>query len=136
MSDSLFGSLLSMLDKNTVGEVANALGQPEHSVARGMESSIAALLGGMASKSGDPGALRSVLDTVPASAGTVSWSQIAGSIAPGSSLMAAGRQALSTLFGSGETAVTSEIGRESGLPSSTASSLLAMAAPVVMSFLS
>ena len=35
MSDSMFGSLLNMLDKHTVGEVANALGQPQASVARG-----------------------------------------------------------------------------------------------------
>ena len=48
MSDSMFGSLLNMLDKNTVGEVAHALGQPQTSVARGMESSIAAMLGGLA----------------------------------------------------------------------------------------
>ena len=58
MSDSMFGSLLNMLDKHTVGEVANALGQPQTSVARAMESSIATMLGGIASKSEDSGALQ------------------------------------------------------------------------------
>ena len=40
MSDSMFGSLLNSLDKGTVGQVAQALGQPEQSVARGMDQPI------------------------------------------------------------------------------------------------
>jgi len=72
MSDSMFGSLLNMLDKHTVGEVATALGQPQASVARGMESSIAATLGGLAGKSEDPGALRKILDMVPSTSGAIS----------------------------------------------------------------
>jgi outer membrane protein OmpA-like peptidoglycan-associated protein len=132
----MFGSLLNMLDKRTVGEVAHALGQPEHSVGRGLESSIAAMLGGMASKSQDPGALQKVLDTVPSTAGPVSWSQIASSVAdPNSPLMAAGKRVLPALFGGGEKAVTSGIGRASGLSSGAISTLLTMAAPVVISFI-
>ena len=137
MSDSMFGSLLNMLDKHTVGEVANALGQPQTSVARGMESSIAAMLGGMASKSEDTGALRKILDMVPSTSGAISWSQIASGVAdPNSSLMATGKRLLPALFGSGEKAVTSGISRESGLPSGAIATLLSMAAPVVMSFIS
>ena len=95
MSDSMFGSLLNMLDKHTVGEVANALGQPQTSVARGMESSIAAMLGGIASKSEDTGALQKILDMVPSTSGAISWSQIASSVAdPNSSLMATGKRLL------------------------------------------
>src|SRR5689334_13196407 len=106
MSDSMFGSLLNMLDKRTVGDVANALGQPEQSVQRGMESSIAAVLGGLLSKAGDTGALRRILDTVSSTAGSVSWSQIASSVAdPNSSLMAAGKRILPALFGTNEQTV-------------------------------
>jgi len=133
----MFGSLLNMLDKHTVGEVANALGQPQASVARGMESSIAAILGGIASKSEDSGALRKIIDMVPSTSGAVSWSQIASGVAdPNSSLIATGKRLLTTLFGSGEKAVTGSISRESGLPAGAIATLLSMAAPVVISFIS
>lgn len=137
MPDSMFGSLLNMLDKQSVGDVAHALGQPEQSVARGMESSVAAMLGGLASKSEDSGALRKILDIVPSTSGAVSWSQIASGVAdPNSSLMAMGKRLLPALFGSGEQAVTSGISGQSGLSSGAISTLLSMAAPVVMSFIS
>jgi len=132
----MFGSLLNMLDKHTVGEVANALGQPQTSVARAMESSVATMLGGIASKSEDPGALQKMLEMVP-STGAISWSQIASSVAdPNSSLIATGKRLLPALFGSCEKAVTSGLSRESGLPSGAIATLLSMAAPVVISFIS
>ena len=137
MANSMFGSLLNMLDKRSVGDVANALGQPEEAVARGMESSVASLMGGLASKSGDPGILRKLLDTVSGTSGTVSWSQIAGSLVnPNSSLMDTGKRLLPALFGSSEQTVTNAISREAGLSSGAITTLLTMAAPVVMSFIS
>lgn len=137
MAGSMFASLLNTLDSKTVGEVAHTLGQPAQSVSRGLESSIAALLGGLASKSNDPSALRRIIDTVPSTAGPVSWSQIASSVAvPNSPVMAAGKRLLPALFGSGENAVTSGISRASGLPSGAITTLLTMAAPMVIGFIS
>jgi len=137
MPDSMFGSLLNMLDKQTVGEVAHALGQSEQSVSRGMESSITALLAGVATKSEDTSALGAILDTVSSKGGNISWSHIAGEVVePNSSVMTGGKRVLAAVFGSREEAVTSGISRESGLSPGAASTLLAMAAPVVMSFLS
>jgi OmpA-OmpF porin, OOP family len=136
MTNSIFATLLNMLDGRTVGEVAHALGQPEQSVMRGMESSIAAMLGGLANKSNEPGALQKILDIVPSTAGPASWSQMAGSIAtPNSPLMAAGKRLLPALFGSAENTVTSGISRASNLSPGVASTLLTMAGPVVMSFI-
>jgi outer membrane protein OmpA-like peptidoglycan-associated protein len=126
-----------MLDKNTVGEVAHAIGQPQTSVAQGMESSIAAMLGGLASKSEDSGALRRILEMVPSGTGPISCSQIATGISdPNSTLMTTGKRLLPALFGSGEKAVTSGISRESGLPSGATSILLSMIGPLVMGFIS
>src|SRR5262249_44161235 len=136
MPDTKFASLLNMLDKRTVREVAHALGQPQQSVWRAMESSIAALLGGVAGKSEDLSALRKIFDTVSSPAGDVSWSQVAASVtAPNSSLMEKGKRMLMTLFGSAEQAVTTGISRDSGLSSGAISTLLTMTAPVVMTFL-
>jgi len=137
MSDSMFASLLNTLDKHTVGGVAHAIGQPEESVSHGMETSIAALLGGMASKSQDTGILQKVLDTVSGTGGDISWSQMANAVTnPTSSVMTAGKRVLSTLFGNKETAIVNGISRSSGLTTpGSALSLLSMCAPVVMSFL-
>jgi outer membrane protein OmpA-like peptidoglycan-associated protein len=133
----MFASLLNMLDKQTVGEVAHALGQSEQSVSRGMESSITALLAGVTSKSGDICVLGRILDTASSKGGNISWSHIAAEVGhPSSSLMTAGKRVVAGLFGGREQIVTSEISRESGLSPGAASTLLAMAAPVVMSFLS
>jgi OOP family OmpA-OmpF porin len=137
MSDSMFASLLNTLDKHTVGEVAHAIGQPEQSVSHGMETSMAALLGGMASKSQDTGILQKVLDTVSGTGGDISWSQMASGVTnPTSSVMTAGKRVLSTLFGNKETAIVNGISRASGLTTpGSALTLLSMCAPVVMSFL-
>ena len=137
MSDSMFGSLLNSLDKGTIGQVAQSLGQPEQSVARGMETSIASLLGGLASKSEDTGALRRILDTVSGASEPISWSQLASGVTdPNSPILSMGKRILPALFGSSERTVTGAIGRESGLPSGAITTLLTMAAPVVMSFIS
>ena len=137
MPDSMFASLLKMLDKQTVGEVAHALGQSEQSVSRGMESSITALLAGVASKSQDTSVLGTILDTASSKGGNISWSHIAAEVAhPSSSLMTGGKRVVAGLFGGREQAVTSGISHESGLSPEAASTLMAMAAPVVMNFLS
>lgn len=137
MSDSMFGSLLNMLDKHTVGDVAQALGQPEQSVSRGLEASIATVMAGLSTKAEDSGALRRIIDTVSSIPGPVSLSQIAGSVTdPNSSLMAMGKRIVPSLFGNNEKIVTGAISRDSGLSSGAISTLLTMAAPVVMSFIS
>jgi outer membrane protein OmpA-like peptidoglycan-associated protein len=125
-----------MLDKRTVGDVSQALGQPEQSVSRGLEASIATVMAGLASKAEDSGALRRILDTVSSIPGPVSLSQIAGGITdPNSSLMAMGKRIVPALFGNNEKTVTGAISRESGLSSGAISTLLTMAGPVVMSFI-
>jgi hypothetical protein len=108
MPDSMFASLLNMLDKQTVGEVAHALGQSEQSVSRGMESSITALLAGVASKSEDTCVLGRILDTDSSKGGNISWSNIAAEVThPSSSLMTGGKRVVAGLFGGREQAVTS-----------------------------
>ena len=57
MADSLFASLLGALGSGGIGELAGALGQSEQSILRGLESSVAAVLGGLAGRSQDLDAL-------------------------------------------------------------------------------
>ena len=136
MSESMFSSLLGMLDKPSLGGIARALGESEQSVSHGMESSIAAVLGGLASKSEDPNSLRRILDLVPGTLGEVTGSRMASSAAnPDSPLISAGKRVMSGLFGNSESAVSSALSTQSGLRPSVTSTLIAMAAPMVMSFI-
>ena len=133
---ALLASLLSMLDQRNVGGIADALGEPEQSVSHGMQSSIAAVLGGMASKSQDPSTLGTMLDLAPKTSQDAIWSQMANAVSdPNSPLMSAGKTVLSSLFGSSASAVTSGLSAESGLRSGAMSTLMTMVAPMVMSFL-
>ena len=135
MADSLFSSLLASLDKQSISGIAGALGEPDQLVSHGLRSSIATLLGAIASKADDQSMLRSILNLAP-STPDVSWSQGGAAIAdPNSPLIAGGRRALSAIFGSSESAVTSAVSRDSGLRFGVTSKLLAMAAPVVLGFL-
>jgi OOP family OmpA-OmpF porin len=136
MSESMFASLLHTPDRTGVSEIANSLGEREDSVARGMDLSIAAVLGGMGGKADDPGALRKILDLIPGDSGEVSWSHLASGLSnPNSVLIARGKRVLSSLFGPSESTVMGAMGRECGLDSGTASTLMAIAAPTVVSFL-
>jgi OmpA-OmpF porin, OOP family len=136
MADSLLASLFSMLDSRCVGGIAGALGASEESVLHGLKSSIASVLGGMASKSEDPGTLRNLLDLAPSAAGDITPTQIARAASdPNSPVISGGKRLLSGLFGNAEPAVTDAVSAASGLRASTTSTLLALAAPMAMSFL-
>lgn len=135
MADSLLATLFGMLDSRTVSGIAERLGASEQSVSQGLKSSIASILGGMASKSEEPNVLRSMLDRAPA--GETALPQMAAAASdPNSPLIAGGRHILSGLFGNAQPAITDAISATSGLRAGTTSTILSLAAPMVMSFLS
>src|SRR5215469_676818 len=135
MAESLLTSLLQTLDTHSISQIASHVGESESSVSRGLESSTATVLAGMAAKSQDPGALRRVLDLLPGNLGDISWSNLAGALSSTAApIIAIGNRMVSELFGSSSTTIASALGRQSGLAPGKASTLLAMAAPMVMSF--
>src|SRR5215469_16084148 len=121
---SLLADLFSTLDTRGVGDIAGALGEPEQSVSRGLQSSIATVLGGMATKSNNPATLQKVLDLTPTGIGD-----------PNSPMMSAGQRMISTLFGGSEGSLARALGSGTGLQPGITSSLLTMVAPMVMGFL-
>jgi OmpA-OmpF porin, OOP family len=136
MADSLFTSILGMLDQRGVRGVSSALGESEHSVSSGMQSSIAAVLGSIASKAGDSSALRKTLDLLPSGSGDITWSNVVESAYHSQSpLITGGKRLFSGLFGSSESTVINAVSRGSGLRSDATSTLMAMAAPLALSFL-
>jgi outer membrane protein OmpA-like peptidoglycan-associated protein len=90
----------------------------------------------MASKSDNPSLLRNLLDMAPSGTGDISGSNLVASIAdPNSPLMSTGKRMLSTLFGGSEGPLTRALGAGTGMAPGVTSSLMAMAGPMVMSFL-
>ena len=134
---SLLHALFSTLDQQSLSGIADALGQSDQqSVSQGMQSAIGTVLGGVANKSENPNFLRKILDLVPSGAGDVSWSTLSSSVAdPNSPMMSAGKQMLSTIFGGAEGALARALGAGTGLQHGVTSSLMSMAAPMVLSFL-
>jgi len=131
---SLISELFSTIDRGALSGIAQKLGEPEQSVSRGLQSSMAATLGGLATQSENPSALRRLLDLVPS--GDLSLTNAIGAIGdPNSSLLTTGKHLLSSLFGTSEGTVTSALSTHTGLRSGVMSTLMSCAAPLVMSFL-
>ncbi len=136
MADSIFSSLLSTLDKRNIGEIATSLGEPEQSVTTGMQASVATVLDNLTSRADDPGAIRQIVDHASNTLGDVTPSRMATAVTdPNSPLLSGGKRLVSSLFGNSESSVMNAISEHSGLRFSSVSSLMAMAAPMVMSFL-
>lgn len=137
MAESLFASLLHSLDKNSISQIAGTLGESERNVSRGMEASVASVLGAAVNKAEDPAALRSLVDLAPGNQVDLSWSKMAAGLsAPGASGIASGQRMLLGIFGSDHAVVSDAVAQDSGVSKATASNLLAMAAPMVLTGLS
>jgi OmpA-OmpF porin, OOP family len=133
---SLIDDLSSTLDKRSLNGIAAALGESDQSVSRGMQAAIGTVLGGLACKSESPSFLRRALDMLPSGTGAATWSNLASAVAdPNSPLISAGKRMLSTLFGGSEGMITNALGAGTGLRPGVTSSLMTMAAPMVMAFL-
>lgn len=133
---SLVGDLLGSIDTQKMGEIAGALGESHETVAKGMPGAVATILGGLAGHADNPGMLQKILSMAPAVLGGASSSGLGTAAAdPDSPLMSAGKQILSSLFGGCVGQVAGALGAASGLGGGKSASLLALAAPLVMSFL-
>jgi OmpA-OmpF porin, OOP family len=134
MPESIIATLLEVLDEGNVSEIAHSLRQSEQSILCCLESSIIAIVGGLARKSEDFAGFRKILTLLPGNSEELSWSNLAESLLdPNSSLIGSGNRILWEVFGSSENAITHEIGKQCGLTPVKASLLLASAAPIVLS---
>lgn len=138
----ILDSLMGMLGPQVVGPVASQLGESTETVQRGLQTGSAAMLAGLAAKAGQPGFMSQIFGLITNPANTSSAlsgiTSNLGSLASGatsSPLGSLGGQFLSSIFGSNMSSVTDTIGRSTGLASSKVTSLLTMAAPLVLGVL-
>ncbi|MEZ5357005.1 MAG: OmpA family protein [Bryobacteraceae bacterium] len=135
---TLIDSLMNMVDANTLGALAGNLGEPQGAVESALKTGAAAIMGSIGQRAGDTSFLSSVLGLLnnpalsPDLLGNIG-SLLGGSAGPAVSGL--GSQFLGLLFGSQQSSIADMIGRAAGMKGSSASSLLSMAAPLVMAFL-
>jgi OOP family OmpA-OmpF porin len=136
-TDSLSTRLTSVVKPSTLTEIGTQLGVPEQTVSRGLSLSSACVLGALANRSGDRGAMQQVIDIasrVPPD--TIATGVSAGQLTdPASPMLSTARMFLSSLFGGIPTWAVDLIGGETGLRSGAATSMLALGAHSVLNFI-
>ncbi|HEX7158022.1 MAG TPA: OmpA family protein [Edaphobacter sp.] len=139
MAASIMDSVMSFMSPQVLGPLASHLGVSTDTAQKGLQASSAAILSGLASKADEPGFLSQIFGMVTNPANTPSalsslTSNIGSAIsgASGSGLMDMGSRFLSNVFGPRLSTVTDSIAQSSGMGASKASTLMSMAAPMVL----
>jgi OOP family OmpA-OmpF porin len=139
MSNSVILSLLNLLDRQAIGSMVMRTGESEGSVSRGLETTFAVVLAGMARKADDSGAMRQIFTLVTSAYTGSPSAAIPGSVEPQGTptlaLVDMGRRLLPLLFGSSQSSITEMIELVSGLSAGAGNRLMAAAAPVVLDVL-
>ena len=142
MTSSIFSSLFSTFDSHIIDDIASRFGQPKEAVSEGLESSTACLLAALANKAGDSTWLSQLFKLVSNSPSNVSVSDLTSAVvdpshvsSATSSMLESGARFLSLAFGGNQSSILAAVGRSTGLRSGVVSSLMSMAAPLMMSAL-
>ena len=133
---SILDSIKNSISPDMIRSIASSAGESPDGVKKGVETAAATMLGSIASKAGDSGFLSQIMSLV-SNYGTQTLGAAAG--AGGSATAAAseaGSSLLNTLFGANKAAIEGKIAQASGLSSGAGATILASAAPLVLSSLS
>lgn len=131
---------LTSLTAPAVSGMAQRLGESDTSVSTGLKAGLASVLAGLVTKSSDIGAIRQVFDLITSPKNDVPLTgrpdELVRGLSSASLGSGIGGSLLSTLFGGQASSVGDIIARTAGFKNpSSGSSLLAMAAPIVLGFL-
>jgi OmpA-OmpF porin, OOP family len=136
---TLVNDLTGLFKSQALGVASAQLGESEGSIMNGFQAAIASIIGGLSSKTGQTGVMGQIFDLIRSPANDTGVLDNVRSFFSGGNPAAdtqglSGRF-LSMLFGGQQTRVADEIGRSAGLRSSSASTMLSMAAPLVLGML-
>jgi OOP family OmpA-OmpF porin len=137
MTTSLIDSVKNLATPDLSSRIASSLGEPVQGVTSALTGSISSMLLAVLGKTADPSAMRSVFNTVtdPANDGHVLDNPAALVGAPEGAMSALGGQFLSNIFGARGAAVNDVLARASGLRTGSISSLMRLAAPLLLGVL-
>jgi len=130
---------LTSLATPAISRIAHRLGESDVAVARGLQTSIASVLGGLMTKSADVGGIHRVFDLITsrdnASGPVDDVSGLLGGKTTASA-SAIGASLLSTLFGNRVASIGELVARTAGFKNpASGASLLSVAAPLVLGYL-
>ena len=137
MSSSLLNSLMSLAGPQIMGALASRLGEPESKVSSGLQSAAGAILASVAGKSTDTGFVSQLFSMITGPAASGILGNLSG-LASGGATGGVGDLAqkfLGLVLGGQQSAITSAIAGASGLKTTSAQSLMSMAAPMVLGVL-
>ncbi len=132
---SLLDSIRAYLTPELISGASSAVREPESATRTALNSSVPSVLAGLTHLSSSPegvsklgnlvrdGAFAPVADNA---------STLFGGGTPTTNMMSAGQQLLGNIFGENSSSVTDMLARNSGIRSSSASSLMGMTAPLVL----
>jgi outer membrane protein OmpA-like peptidoglycan-associated protein len=139
MSASLLESLSGLVTPDLINKAAAAFGDHPDAVTKGISAALPMLLGSMAQRASEPSFASTLFNLVSDRANDGSLlgnvASLFGSNAASLPMMAVGGKLLSSLFGSNTSAVGNALANYAGVKPSTASSMLSMGAPLVLSLL-
>ena len=138
MASSLIDSLLSLATPQVMGALSSRFGESEGAVQKGLQGGASSILAALAGRAGDSDFLKTIFNMITGPGAGAGLLSNLGSVASGSassSVTDMGSKFLSQVLGSQQSTIASAIGSASGLKSSSATSILSMAAPMVMGLL-
>jgi outer membrane protein OmpA-like peptidoglycan-associated protein len=133
---SLLDSVKDSISPDVVRSLASTMGDSADGVKKAIETGAATILGTLARKAGETGFLSQIMSII-SNFGTQTLGAAAG--AGGAATAAAseaGSSLLTTLFGANRAAIEGKIAQAAGISPSAGSTILATAAPLVLSTLS
>lgn len=135
MTENLLESLKGYITPDLISKASSMLGESEGGITKGIAAVFPTLLSGLLNKTGDSGAMGSIMslisDNQSSSAGVLS--NVAGLLSSNSAASGVGASLLGTLFGNNQSKITDLISNVSGIKGSSASSLMGLAAPLLVS---
>ena len=136
MSMNLLDSISGVFNNDIVRKAASLLGESESGISKAVSAGIPSMLSGiMSSSTSDGGANLLNLSTQAANSGILNNLSGAFSSNDQSNLLNSGNNLLSGLFGNKTGGLTNVISNFAGIRSSSAKSILAVIAPIVLSFI-
>jgi outer membrane protein OmpA-like peptidoglycan-associated protein len=137
MTTSLIDSAMNLATPDLTSKIASSLGEPVDGVSTALAGGLNSMLLGVLGKTADPSAMRSVFNLVtdPANDGRVLDNPGALVGAPEGAVSSLGGQFLSNVFGARGTGVNDVLARTSGLRVESMSSLMRLAAPLLLGVL-
>jgi OmpA-OmpF porin, OOP family len=138
MPASLLDGLTGLITPDVVSKAASALGESEAAIRKGVAGAFPALLSGIASRADDSSFASSLFDLVQSPANDASIINDVGSLVSANSsspITDLGTRLMGLLFGGRASAFTNTLAGYAGIRRSTASTLMNVAAPLVLAYI-